>query len=240
MTREAQKIRERQFFDLFRAEFGGPSGDIDDRGESPDLVVRGTTVVGIEITELHVMPGEDPASWQRQSARRTAAIDSARASYSASGDPRFEFHFDFRRPLPPELGVSALAAECLAAARASLATKGGVISPLVLEEVAPNVRWLYRSPKEYDEPRWTDLTVHAVPRLDPDRLQEIVDSKADKLLGYRACDEQWLLVVIAFWNAGQDQQLEWPASAVLSRHGFDHVFVFKTGHLDWIEPASVP
>jgi hypothetical protein len=240
VTREAQKQRERQLFELFRAEFGGPQGDIDDSGEKPDLVVSAAISVGVEVTELHVLSGSDPVSWQRQSARRTAAIDLARSQYEQSGGPFFEFHFDLRRPLPSELSVGKLAAECLAAAHASLATEGGAISPLVLEGVAPNVRWLYRSPKEYDAPRWTDLTVHAVPQLNVERLQEVVDTKAEKLAGYRHCDEQWLLVVIDFWNAGQDQQLDWPDSAVLRRRGFDRVFVFKTGHVNWIEPASAP
>jgi hypothetical protein len=99
---------------------------------------------------------------------------------------------------------------------------------------------MYRSPEEYDDPRWEDLAVHSVPRFDPDRLQDVVAGKAKKLQGYRRCDEQWLLVVIDFWDAGQDQQLDWPPSAILRRHGFDRVFVFKTGHAAWIEPPSVP
>jgi hypothetical protein len=69
-------------------------------------------------------------------------------------------------------------------------------------------------------------------------VQSVVDRKGSKLQHYRRCDQQWLVIGVDFWNPGQDQELVWPAGAVLRRRGFDRIFIVKPVFQDCLEPPA--
>jgi hypothetical protein len=235
MTRPEKKQRERLLFNHFASLVEIPAGQLDEGGESPDFVIHGDVTLGIEVTELHVKDGE--LSWQRQAPRRAEALRRAGAQYVAAGGPAFDFNFDFN-PLPAAISIDEIARQALTAATASANGASGEMSWDLLEST-PLVRWLYRPALTYAEPRWNDMPCHAVPFLDPVNVQRVVNAKGQKLASYRKCDLQWLVIGVDFWNPAQDQELTWPADEGLNLCGFDRVFIVKTLHKAYLEPASI-
>lgn len=208
---------------------------LDGGGERPDFVVHGDTgSIGVELTDLYVASSE--YSWQRQAPRRAEALKRAQAHFAAASGPSFDFHFDFN-PLPPDITVDEVAQQACAAAFAALEGPGEV-TPNHLLEATPLVRWLYRSPKLYHDPRWSDQPCHSVPVLDPVNVQSVVDRKGAKLQHYRHCDQQWLVIGVDFWDPGQDQELTWPAGILLHRRGFDRIFIVKPMFQEYVEPPT--
>ena len=63
--------------------------------------------------------------------------------------------------------------------------------------------------------------------LSIERVKEVVTDKVSKLAEYQACDQYWLLIVIDFMDAAQDQHIEWPAQALLGQTPFEKVLLYK-------------
>lgn len=71
----------------------------------------------------------------------------------------------------------------------------------------PEIMSIYSGFVEYEQPKWQLAQVYDVPNIDIDHLLFIVDRKKLKLESYQLCDEQWLLIIIEFWDPAQDQAI---------------------------------
>ncbi len=87
---------EEYYFKMFRRDYRLPDGHIE-FGDKPDVILRGTRVIGIEITNFFLQDGSLPESEQIQRRDREAAITGAQKLYQAQGGKSFELTFSFNR-----------------------------------------------------------------------------------------------------------------------------------------------
>lgn len=84
MTRQTNSQFEQHYFEQFRRDYPLPDGDIE-YNDKPDVIVRGALSLGIEITNLYIAPGSNPASEQVQRHRREQILKQAQAAYLKAG-----------------------------------------------------------------------------------------------------------------------------------------------------------
>jgi hypothetical protein len=85
---------ERYYFEMFQKIYSLPPGEIK-YADKPDVIIRGTRIYGIEITNLYVEDGTKLASEQRQSGLRRDAVALAQTLYERTGGPNIEMTFSF-------------------------------------------------------------------------------------------------------------------------------------------------
>jgi hypothetical protein len=62
-----------------------------------------------------------------------------------------------------------------------------------------------------------------------DRLLDIVKAKEVLSANYKPCDAYWLLVVVDFIDAAQDQEIRVDGFDPITSNIFEKVIVYKTG-----------
>lgn len=67
---------------------------------------------------------------------------------------------------------------------------------------------------------------HSFGLMSVDRLREIVRQKEAKVRGYSGCDEYWLLVVVDFINAAQEQEIR-VDGLVIESDVFRRIIIYK-------------
>lgn len=224
MSRPSNQTVEQYYFELFRSHYEVPDGEVVFT-DKPDVIVRGAQTIGVEIANLYVTSGADPASEQVQRARRLQILERAQALHRASGGRRIELSVDFN----PDYPIHEL--EPIARALAAIATKiedspSGQVSPMLFEHVS-ELRFLYHNQKEYADAKWRPVQGYSVPSLSLNRLRVLVSDKTKKLRGYQRCDAYWLLLVMDFMDPAQDQDLQWPAGEVLETSPFERILLYK-------------
>ena len=214
---------ERHYFEQFRAHASLPEGQVV-YADKPDVRILGPRRLGIEIARLYIADGKDPASPQAQTARREQVLARAMAIHAAMGGRSIELYVDFD-PAQPILDISK-AAERLASLAAKVQFEPTTLSydPSVLAE---GLRSVLHNGVEYPDAKWRAQQVTSLPRLDIDRLQEVVALKAQKSTEYAPCDAYWLLLVVDFMDRAQDQELVLPEGFRLPRSPFERVLVYK-------------
>ena len=224
MSRSSNQTIERHYFEQFRSHYQLPDGELE-YSDKPDVVIRGKRTVGIEIANLYLTNGADPASEQVQRARRLQVLDRAQALHSYAGGRSIELSVDFR----PEQPIHEI--EPVAQALADLAQRVGDRPSGQLNrqqfEYIPQLRFLYYNATEYVDAKWRPVQSHSVPSLSMARLREVVDGKAEKAKAYQPCDAYWLLLVVDFMDSAQDQDLQWPATEALGKSPFECVLLYK-------------
>jgi hypothetical protein len=98
---------ERYYFEQFRLHYPVPEGELV-YTDKPDVIIRGGTVIGIEIANLYIASGADPASEQVQRTRRQQALARGQALHLAAGGRHIELSVDFQ-PNQPILEVESVA-----------------------------------------------------------------------------------------------------------------------------------
>src|SRR5450830_163932 len=224
MSRPSNQTIERYYFELFQSHYEVPNGDLVFT-DKPDVIVRGTQTIGIEIANLYLSSGADPASEQVQRARRLQVIVRAQALHRASGGRHVELSVGFN----PEYPIQEL--EPVALALAAIATQvdgspSGQVSRMLFEH-APELHFLYYNQKEYADPEWRPVQGYSVPALSLERLRGLVADKTKKLRNYQPCDSYWLLLVVDFMDPAQDQDFQWPAGEVLEESVFERILLYK-------------
>lgn len=74
--------------------------------------------------------------------------------------------------------------------------------------------------------KWKLMQGHSFGLMSVDRLTEIVRQKEAKVRGYSNCDEYWLLVVVDFMDAAQEQEIQVERLAIESDL-FERIIVYK-------------
>lgn len=224
MSRPSNQAVERHYFEQFRSHCQVPIGEIE-YTDKPDVIIRGPRTIGIEIANLYLTEGADPASEQVQRVRRARTLERAQSLYLSTGGKRIELSVDFR----PEHPIREV--ESLAQSLADLAGRidnlpSGQINPSVYKHV-PELRFVYRNAKEYVDAAWRPIQCYSVPALALEGLHGIVRDKAKKAQGYQSCDAYWLLLVVDFMDPAQDQDLQGPVDAEPIKSPFERVLLYK-------------
>jgi hypothetical protein len=238
-----QQEIERHYFEQFQNVFDLPEGQIE-YGDKPDVTIPGARRIGIEITNFYLERGSLSSSEQRQAERRESVVSKAQDLYLKRGGKNVEFSFGFDKTHPIE-DIDALAGEI-----------AGLASKLDCRHNGPIPRDQYRHIKELDfmylfsghlkhsdrrdaralaqeiygqlkfEARWKVVQVHSHDLMATERLQEIVRAKETKIQQYSQCDAYWLLVVVDFIDAAQEQEIRVDDVSLISDL-FEQVIVYK-------------
>jgi hypothetical protein len=189
------------------------------------VIVPGDTTLGIEITNLYLVPGQDVASEQVQARRREKVLQVAQAAFLASGGRRFELSVDFD-PRNPILRVESIAQALCALAQSLVNAKSGEVSRNLFAHIK-ELRFVYLNALEYPDSRWRLVQGFSVPNLSIERVREVVNEKATKLKEYQPCGRYWLLAIVDFIDRAQDQEVVWPEGASLGNCPFEKVLIYK-------------
>jgi len=215
---------ERYYFELFATHYDMPAGAVVFT-DKPDVIVRGERTIGIEIANLYIASGADPASEQVQCARRLQVLARAQSLHHTSGGRHIELSVDFD-PKHPIRDIEPIARQLAAIATKVDHSPIGQVNPTLFAQV-PELRFVYHNGKEYPEAKWRSVQCHSVPSLSLGRLRELISDKTKKLSAYQPCDAYWLLLVVDFMDSAQNQTLHWPPGEALSSSSFERVLLYK-------------
>ncbi len=224
MSRPSNQTIERNYFELFRSHYEVPEGEIV-YTDKPDVILRSSQTIGVEIANLYLTSGADDTSEQVQRARRLQILERAQALHRASGGKRIELSVGFN----PEYPIQEL--EPVALALATIATKiedlpSGQVSRMLFKHV-PELGFLFHNQKEYADAKWRPVQGYSVPTLSLERLRVLVTEKTKRLREYQLCDSYWLLLIVDFMDSAQDQDLQWSVGEVLEKSPFERILLYK-------------
>ncbi|QBR04223.1 hypothetical protein [Paraburkholderia pallida] len=224
MPRPTNSEIEQYYFDLFRSHYALPAGRIE-YADKPDVILHGERRLGIEIANLYLADGSDPASEQVQRRRREQVLERAQSLHLASGGRRIELSAAFD-PGVPILEIDPLARK-LAEIAMRVQGSSGQVDSLTFDHV-PELTFLYHSGKEYAGARWRSVQSYAVPFVSVERVRQLVVEKTAKVADYdKGCQAFWLLLVVDFMDPAQDQFIEWPDGVALAKSPFERILIYK-------------
>lgn len=232
MDRLSNAQIERHYFEQFRNDFPLPAGELI-YTDKPDVIIRGVSTLGIEITNLYIRPGADPTSEQVQRIRREQALHRAQSLFQALDGKRFELSVDFH-PDKPILDTKLLAHALCELAQRLTSDPTGQVSPSKFAHIE-TLRFVYFNSTEYADAQWRAVQSFTVPSLSVERLREVVAEKSQKLAAYQTCDQYWLLAVIDLMDVAQDQQVDWPAGEILGGSPYEKVLLYKPQYRQVLE-----
>ena len=218
--------RERRYFEMFRQDFPLPNGEIE-YGDKPDVILRGDRVIGIEITNFYLEPGDSSASEQQQRKMRDAVVSAAQRLFqeqSGNNDVAFSFGFDKNHPIE---NADALARRIATLAKVlSHEPPGEEIPRYRYQQQTPELSSWYRIRTKDEGVPWQVIQMYRTPIMSSASLKSIVESKEAKSKTYQRCDALWLLVIIDFFDRAQDQELS--DFERLTSTVFEKIIVYKT------------
>jgi len=232
MTRPSNQAVERHYFEQFKVHYPIPFGHVA-YGNKPDVIIQGEQLIGVEIANLYLADGADPASEQTQRRFRQEVLEQAQALYLAAGGRAIELTvaFDQAQPIRDKKSVAVALAH---AARSIDKLPAGPVERTHFAQIQ-ELCFIYHNPIEYPDPVWRTSQVYTVPSLSLDRLAEIIDEKHGKLPGYSRCDAYWLLLVVDFADFAQDQDTAWPDPDATVASKFGKIIVYKPQFAQWVE-----
>ena len=230
MARKSKQEIEQHYFRMFSRDYPLPDGTIT-HGDKPDVILEGERKIGIEITNLFIDKGELSESEQVQSKARDAVVSEGQRIYLAKSGEQIEFSFGFNKAYPIR-DRKTLAKKMAELAMDVDGSGTGAISKEIFKEI-PELSSVYLNATKYEEARWHVVQVHSGSVMSVQRLQEIVKTKEAKSRSYRRCDAYWLLVVVDFMDAAQDQEIRIDGFKKIDSTIFEKVIVYKTlfGHV---------
>ena len=108
------------------------------------------------------------------------------------------------------------------------------VSEIFTLDACPEILNIHSNFKKYHDPKWNLVQVYDVPNIDISNLSFLISQKKEKLNNYKVCDEQWLLIIIEFWDPAQDQHFSLKGGEFIASP-FDKIIIFKPATLDLIE-----
>ncbi len=234
MTRPAQKQQERDYLKHFlKNKFASTKYSVfKDDSEKPDFIIHlNNKKIGIELTNLYKGDGSNSYSERSKIAKRIDVINRAQKIYLKSESKNFEynFNFDLNFPISNNKKISKKLAVSL-----EKTMKIANLPNLFGLEDCEEIKSVYCNFEEYEQPKWKLAQVYDVPNIDINNLLFVVDQKKSKLDSYEICDEQWLLIIIEFWDPAQDQQFSLEGKEFVASP-FDKIFIYKPATLDLME-----
>ena len=92
----------------------------------------------------------------------------------------------------------------------------------------PELSFVFVNATVYSDPKWRVVQTHTVPMMSKKKLDHIVRRKESDTKDYQRCDCYWLLVVVDFINAAQDQEIQAEGVEEIKSEIFERIFVYKT------------
>ncbi len=224
MAKLSNQAIEQHYFEQFQKHYPLPSGVVEFK-DKPDVLIRGPLKVGVEIANLYISNGSDPASEQVQRPRRKQVIEQAQALHQANGGKRIELTVDFQ-PQNPITKIGPVAKAIAALAMQVENKPSSQLSPILFKHI-PELRFVYCNSDEYPDALWRSSQTSSVPFLSVERIREIVAEKTHKLTNYEKCDAYWLLLVVDFRDPAQDQELKWPIGEQPLGSPYERVLIYK-------------
>jgi hypothetical protein len=233
-TKKSNRDIEHAYFERFRHAYALPPGIVS-YADKPDVLVTGQRVVGIEITNFYLEPGSDEASEQRQRRRRYEVASEAHRLYLADGGKDIELTIEFapnkpitsasRKTLPKKLAQFAARIDRLPT---------GPYYPESFPDM-PEIASIWSSGREWPNPTWVRPgQVYSYEEMSADKLRKIVAEKETKAVEYLPCDAYWLLIVVDWTDAAQDQEIT-TTGLKLPSEVFEKIIVYKPGFEDIAE-----
>jgi hypothetical protein len=213
------------YFKMFRRDYKLPDGGIE-CGDKPDVILRGSRTVGIEITNFFLEDGSRPGSEQVQRGAREAVVAKAQQLFESRCKGRFELTFAFDRAVPI-LDQDGLAEKLASMGVQIQVLETGVLPRDVFQHI-PELSFAYLNATEYEDARWRISQHYEGVSMSEDQLRLIVKAKEKKLKEYRPCDAYWLLVVVDFIDRAQDQEIPVGDLKNTTSQVFEKIIVYKT------------
>jgi hypothetical protein len=234
MTPPAKKTNrdtERHYFEQFRKAYALPSGEIS-YADKPDVFVRGSRTIGIEITNFYLEPGNEEGSEQRQRPRRYEVALEAHYLYRAAGGKGIELTIEFNSARPITSASKKILPQKIAAFAASVDTQpSGPFYPDSFPDM-PEISSIWVNSKDWPDPKWARPgQVYSYEEMSVARLQAIVTEKEAKAANYASCDAYWLLIIVDWADSAQDQEIT-TTGVKLSSRIFEKIIVYKPGFED--------
>jgi hypothetical protein len=270
---------ERHYFEMFQRAYSLPVGTVV-YGDKPDVMITGAQKIGIEITNLYVEDGANPASEQVQAKHRRAVVSLAQEIYEKAGGSNIEMTLGFEEDHPIQ-NVSSVSAKIAALAAHVQSRENGQIWKDEFEHIPElHFAYLYARQLQYDdEPdpkfpngqpdpsagftafaeyrnrrearalragiykplpfrgKWKLGQGHSFGLMSAARLCEIIRRKEAKARQYSSCDEYWLLVVVDFMDAAQEQEIR-VDGLVLDSDVFRRIIIYKPHFEHVVEVTS--
>ena len=109
-----------------------------------------------------------------------------------------------------------------------------------LFEAIPELESVWLNANEYDNAKWRISQVHNVPMMSSSALKAIINDKGRKADQYRKCDAYWLLAVVDFIDAAQDQEI--PRDILKDIHSpvFENILIYKPQFGEILEVRQAP
>lgn len=232
MPRPSNHEIEQYYFEQFRQHFPLPIGCVEYK-DKPDVLIHGDRLLGVEIANLYLSDGADPASEQIQSKRRAEAVRKAHDLHLAAGGRKCELTVSFN-PTHPINDVRTVAESLVSvAAKAETENSGKGPLPKQIVEITPEASLVYYNPCEYPDACWRVCQTYTVQTLSVERLTELVAAKEQLLPGYDQCDAYWLLLVVDFMDPAQDQEIDWTPTHPSLNTLFERVIIYKPQFSRW-------
>lgn len=234
VAKKSNRDIERAYFEHFRKAYVLPPGAVS-YADKPDVLVTGQRVVGIEITNFYLEPGSDEASEQRQRRRRYEVASEAHRLYLADGGKDIELTIEFA----PNKPITSASRKTLPKRLAQFAARidrepTGPYYPESFPDM-PEIASIWSSGREWPNPTWVRPgQVYSYEEMSADSLRKIVAEKEAKAADYVPCDAYWLLIVVDWADAAQDQEIT-TTGLKLPSEVFEKIIVYKPGFEDIVE-----
>lgn len=224
MGKKSNSEIEKYYFDRFRRIYPLPEGKII-YGDSPDIIIKGKKLIGVEITSLFLEDGNLPESEQVQRERREKVVSNAQKDYKKQNGRNCEIVFSFNN-LKPILDEKKLKVKLINLAKNMEGFETGEIERETFKEI-PELSFVYLNSEQHFENSWRVQQVYEINNMSRNRLIKLVKKKEKKINTYKKCDAYWLLVVIDFIDFAQDQEVGISNFKKIDTE-FEKVIVYKT------------
>jgi len=227
-TSQTNREIEHGYFEQFRNLYELPPGCVCYE-DKPDVLVKGPRTVGIEITNFYSQSGTNEGSEQRQRPRRYEVLSNAHRQYLAARGKGIELTVEFEFSCPITSARKRILAQELAAFAASVDSRpSGAFYPNSFPGM-PEIKSIWLSNKDWDSPKWVrPRQVFSYEEMSAGRLKEIILDKESKAANYAPCDAFWLLVIVDWKDAAQDQEITTSGLKIPS-NVFEKIVIYKPG-----------
>ena len=239
MASNKNKDLEKHFFEKFKLDYALPEGIVT-YGDKPDVIIKGSRKIGIEISHLYIKDGNDLHSEQRQRNLRELVLQNAKARFFASGGSAIELtvSFDENNPITDIKILSKNLAKLLLNLD-EFST--GHINKKYFSHIL-EISSIYIYSKKTTNFQWRTVQSHTSKSMCLSRVVEIINIKNKKLNEYQPCDAHWLLLIVNFWDSAQDQQIHLIDNLLIKpiSSAFDKIIIYKPTEELYIEIPTSP
>ena len=227
-TPQINREIERGYFEQFCNLYELPPGCVC-YADKPDVLVKGPRTIGIEITNFYRQAGADEGSEQRQRPRRYEVLSNAHRQYLAARGKGIELTTEFDPKNPITSAAKRTLPNKLAdfAARIDTQPMGAFYGDSLVD--MPEIARIWFSGREWPNPTWVRPgQVHSYEEMSAVRLRAIIAEKESKAANYEPCDAYWLLVIVDWKDAAQDQEITTSGLKIPS-NVFEKIVIYKPG-----------